>query len=176
MAFKLKYKNLKGVVEALNKASKMHAEQAGVIKDHIKDMEKSNPLPKKDEKSLEIVREDLEEGVMGEAENGGVIKIDINVEKGSAEEAEVVSHEELHQREMNAVNTDGEPLLYYDDNKVIDNIANITYTRKDGMLINDKTGEEFEEGDQNLPHEIRAWAAGQKAKSAFSRKKCKTKK
>jgi len=135
----------------------------------------NSPVLKKQEKSLEIVRDNLEEGVMGEAENGGVIKIDVSIEEGSAEEAEVVFHENKHQEEMNATNADGEPLLYYDDNKVIDNIANITYTRKDGNLINDKTGETFEEGHKKLPHEIRAWAAGEKGKSAFSKKNVKLK-
>jgi len=49
MAYKLKHKNLEGVVEGLQNASKMHAKQAGIIERHIKSMEKSgapshNPL------------------------------------------------------------------------------------------------------------------------------------
>tara|TARA_R100001082_G_C4360742_1_gene159244 strand:+ start:60 stop:527 length:468 start_codon:yes stop_codon:yes gene_type:complete len=121
------------------------------------------------EGGYKIVREKLEDGVLGEAENGNIIKIDISVEEGSAQESEVVNHEGKHLTEMGTKNKDGEPLLSYDENSVTDNIAGITYTRKDGNLINDKTGEVFEEGDKRLPHEVRAWAAGKKAKSAFTR-------
>ena len=49
MAYKLKHKNLEGVVEQLHNASKMHAKQADIVERHIKSMEKSgapshNPL------------------------------------------------------------------------------------------------------------------------------------
>ena len=46
MAFKLKYKNLKGVVEELRNAVKAHGKQADTIEKHIEDMEDS-PLTKK---------------------------------------------------------------------------------------------------------------------------------
>jgi hypothetical protein len=46
MAFKMKYKNLNEVVDALNNASKMHAKQAKVVKGHIEDMEKGSPHKK----------------------------------------------------------------------------------------------------------------------------------
>ena len=41
MAYKLKHKNLEGVVEQLHNASKMHAKQADIVERHIKSMEKS---------------------------------------------------------------------------------------------------------------------------------------
>jgi hypothetical protein len=39
MAFKMNYKNLKQVVKELQGAVKAHANQAKVVKKHIKDME-----------------------------------------------------------------------------------------------------------------------------------------
>mgnify|MGYP003118090006 CR=1 FL=1 len=45
MAFKMKYKGLKGVVDQLRKASKIHKKQAEIVNDHIEDME--GPLKKK---------------------------------------------------------------------------------------------------------------------------------
>ena len=46
MAFKLKYKNLKGVVKELRGAVKAHGKQADTIEKHIEDMDGS-PLAKK---------------------------------------------------------------------------------------------------------------------------------
>ena len=46
MAFKMRYKNLQEVVDGLNNASKKHAKQAKVIKDHIKEMEDGSPHKK----------------------------------------------------------------------------------------------------------------------------------
>ena len=43
MAFKLKYKNLEGVVKELQGAVKAHARQAKIVKDHIKEMEEGSP-------------------------------------------------------------------------------------------------------------------------------------
>ena len=73
---------------------------------------------------------------------------------------EVVTHEIHHQEEMN----DG--VLAYDDNSVTDEIANRTYTRENGYLIDDETGEVYEEGDDDLPHEQRAYKASNKIKNA----------
>ena len=39
MAFKMKYKGLKSVVDQLRKASKIHKKQAEIVNDHIEDME-----------------------------------------------------------------------------------------------------------------------------------------
>tara|TARA_R110002020_G_scaffold8329_2_gene33600 strand:+ start:312 stop:611 length:300 start_codon:yes stop_codon:yes gene_type:complete len=45
MAFKMKYKNLEGVVGELRNAVKAHGKQADMIEKHIDDMEKS-PMKK----------------------------------------------------------------------------------------------------------------------------------
>jgi hypothetical protein len=45
MAFKMKYKNLKGVVDELKGAVKAHGKQAKIIEKHIDDMEDS-PMKK----------------------------------------------------------------------------------------------------------------------------------
>ena len=47
MAFKMKYKNLKEVVEQLDSAVVAHGKQAKTIKKHIDEMEKKSPLEKK---------------------------------------------------------------------------------------------------------------------------------
>jgi len=120
--------------------------------------------------NYKIVREKLEEGVLGEAENGNVIKVDISVEPGSIKEKEVVAHEGKHQDEMNIEDENGNPLLSYTDDAVIDNIAKKTYKRKDGYLIDESSGKKHEEGDPLLAHEVRAWSAGEKAKTAFTKK------
>ena len=46
MAFKMKYKNLKAVVEELRSAVKAHGKQADTIEKHIDDME-DTPMKKK---------------------------------------------------------------------------------------------------------------------------------
>jgi len=43
MAFKMKYKNLQGVVDQLRNAVKAHGKQADIIEDHIGDMEGGSP-------------------------------------------------------------------------------------------------------------------------------------
>ena len=112
------------------------------------------------EGDYKIVLKDLDEGVLGEAENGKTINIDVSIPKGSKKEKEVITHEVHHQEEMK--NGD----LSYDDDSVEDKIANKTYTRKDGNLIDDKTGDVYEEGDDDLPHEQRAYKASNKIKNA----------
>ena len=46
MAFKLKYKNLEGVVDQLRGAVKAHAKQADIIQDHIDEMEEESAFQK----------------------------------------------------------------------------------------------------------------------------------
>ena len=43
MAFKLKYKNLEGVVDQLRSAVKAHGKQADIIEKHINEMEEDSP-------------------------------------------------------------------------------------------------------------------------------------
>ena len=112
------------------------------------------------EGDYKIVRKDLEEGILGEAENGKVVNIDVSIPKGSKKEKEVITHEVHHQEEMK----DGD--LSYDDDSVTDKIANKTYTRKGCKLIDDKTGKVYEEGDDDLEHEKRAYKASNKIKNA----------
>tara|TARA_R110002096_G_scaffold211830_2_gene399205 strand:- start:215 stop:484 length:270 start_codon:yes stop_codon:yes gene_type:complete len=45
--FKMKYKNLKEVIEQLQDAVKAHGKQAKVIQSHINKMEEKSPLEKK---------------------------------------------------------------------------------------------------------------------------------
>ena len=52
MAFKMKYKGLKSVVDQLRKASKIHKKQAEIVNDHIEDME--GPLKKKRKKKSKV--------------------------------------------------------------------------------------------------------------------------
>ena len=111
------------------------------------------------EGGYKIVREDLDEGILGEAENGDVIKIDTSIKPGSKKDKEVIAHEKKHQDEMNAGD------LAYDDNSVTDKIAGKTYTRKNGNLIDNDTGEVKEEGDPSLPHESRAFKVSNKIKN-----------
>jgi len=118
------------------------------------------------EGDYKIVRKDLEEGILGEAENGNTINIDTSIPEGSKKEKEVVTHEKTHQDEMEAEDEDGNKLLEYDDDSVTDRIAGKEYKRKDGKLIDNDTGKEYEEGDPSLPHEKRAFAMSNKIKNA----------
>ena len=52
MAFKMKYKNLKAVVEELRGAVKAHGKQADTIEKHIDDME-NTPMKKKNAQGKE---------------------------------------------------------------------------------------------------------------------------
>ena len=112
------------------------------------------------EGGYKIIREDLDEGVLGEAVNDDTIKIDTSIKPGSKKDKEVIAHEKKHQDEMNA------GVLAYDDDSVTDKIAGKTYKRKDGKLIDNDTGESYEEGDSALPHEARAFAVSNKIKNS----------
>ena len=106
-----------------------------------------------------IVRKDLDEGILGEAENGKVVNIDVSIPKGSKKEKEVATHEIHHQKEMEAGK------LSYNDNEVVDKIAGKKYKRKDGDLIDKDSGIAYKEGDARLPHEKRAYKASDKIKN-----------
>jgi len=98
-----------------------------------------------------IVRKKLDEGILGEAENGKVVNIDVSIPKGSKKEKEVATHEIHHQKEMESGD------LFYDDDKVVDKIASKEYKRKKGKLIDKDSGKSYDEGDHSLPHEKRAY-------------------
>ncbi len=63
------------------------------------------------EGDYKIVRKDLDDGILGEAENGKIVNIDVSIPKGSKKEKEVATHEIHHQKEMESGK------LSYDDNK-----------------------------------------------------------
>ena len=110
------------------------------------------------EGDYKIVRKNLDDGILGEAENGKVVNIDKSIPKGSKKEKEVAVHEIHHQKEMES----GE--LAYDDNSVTDDIAGKKYKRKHGKLIDEDSGIAYVEGDKSLPHEKRAYKASNKIK------------
>ena len=107
-----------------------------------------------------IVRKKLDEGILGEAENGKVVNIDVSIPKGSDQEKEVAGHEIHHQKEMEA------DLLSYDDDKVVDKIGGKEYKRKNGKLIDEDSGIAYDEGDESLPHEKRAYKVSNKIKKS----------
>ena len=107
-----------------------------------------------------IVRKDLDDCILGEAENGKVINIDKSIKPGSKKEKEVVTHEMHHQKEMD------KGLISYNDNEVVDKIAKKKYKRKNGKLIDKASGIAHTEGDKSLPHEARAFKASDKVKNS----------
>jgi len=112
------------------------------------------------EGDYKIVRKDLDDGILGEAENGKIVNIDVSIPKGSKKEKEVATHEIHHQKEMESGK------LAYDDDSVTDDIAGKKYKREDGKLIDEDSGIAYVEGDKNLPHEKRAYKASNKIKNS----------
>ena len=112
------------------------------------------------EGDYKIVRKKLDDGILGEAENGKVVNIDVSIPKGSKKEKEVAGHEIHHQKEMES----GE--LAYDDNSVTDKIAGKKYKRENGKLIDEDSGKAYVEGDDSLPHEKRAYKVSNKIKKS----------
>lgn len=112
------------------------------------------------EGDYKIVRKKLDDGILGEAENGKVVNIDTSIPEGSKKEKEVATHEIHHQKEMEAGG------LAYDNDSVTDKIAGKKYKRKDGKLIDEQSGIAYVEGDKSLPHEKRAYKASDKVKKS----------
>jgi hypothetical protein len=111
------------------------------------------------EGDYKIVRKKLDDGILGEAENGKVVNIDTSIPEGSKKEKEVATHEIHHQKEMESGD------LAYDDDSVTDKIAGKKYKRKDGKLIDEDSGVAYVEGDESLPHEKRAYKVSNKIKN-----------
>jgi hypothetical protein len=86
-----------------------------------------------------IRRVDMEDGVLGKANNDGTIDINKNVTDPS-QFREVVKHEKMHQDQMNDLDKNGIPKLDYDDENVY--WKGKTYARS-----------EMDEGAENLPWE-----------------------
>ncbi len=86
-----------------------------------------------------IRKVDMEDGVLGKANNDGTIDINKNI-TDPVQFREVVKHEELHQDQMNDLDKNGIPKLDYDDKNVY--WKGETYARS-----------EMKEGAKNLPWE-----------------------
>ena len=112
------------------------------------------------EGDYKTVRKKLDDGILGEAENGKVVNIDESIPEGSDKEKEVATHEIHHQKAMESGK------LAYDDDSVTDKIAGKKYKREDGKLIDEETGTAYVEGDKSLPHEKRAYNKSNKHKKS----------
>jgi GTP-dependent phosphoenolpyruvate carboxykinase len=93
-----------------------------------------------------VIKKDLDDGILGEANNDGTIYVDKDIPSGSAKEKEVIKHEVVHQEDMKKGD------LGYTDNDVT--WKGKKYARKNGK-INYK-GKWMEEGDHSLPWEKKA--------------------
>ena len=103
-----------------------------------------------------VIKKELEGGVLGEANNDGTIFVDKSVKEGTPLYNEVVGHEEKHMEQMQK----GE--LSYDDNSV--NYKGKEYVRKNGKIIDPKTGKGHPEGSMKFPWEKEADKAGKEAR------------
>ena len=115
-----------------------------------------------------IFRKNLDKGVLGEANNDGTIFVDKSVPEGSPLEAEVEAHEKRHLDDMNK-KVKSKPgakrkvkKLGYTDNTVT--WKGKKYLRKDGNIIDPKTGESHPEGWKGFPWEQEAYKAGERAR------------
>ena len=90
-----------------------------------------------------VIRKELDEGIMGEANNDGTIFISNEITPGSDKEKEVIMHEMVHMTDMKVGKLD------YNDNYI--KWDGDVYERKDGM-INDE-GQMMPEGDKSFPWE-----------------------
>jgi len=94
-----------------------------------------------------IIRKNLSDGILGEANKDGSIFVDKSLEPGSPKYKEVVSHEKVHAKEMNQGKLDyGKDWIRYN---------NSTYKRKDGKIK--YNGKWTEEGSKSFPWEKSAY-------------------
>ncbi len=96
-----------------------------------------------------ILRKDLDDGVLGEANLDGSVYIDKSVKKGSQQEKDIIAHESFHAKQIK------NGVLSYDDDKVV--YRGKEYERKDGKIK--YNGEWKPEGDSSFPWEKRAMKA-----------------
>tara|TARA_R110002020_G_scaffold48928_4_gene139726 strand:+ start:415 stop:807 length:393 start_codon:yes stop_codon:yes gene_type:complete len=94
-----------------------------------------------------VLRQNLEGGVLGEANNDGSIFIDNKVVPGSEEEKHILIHEMVHLTDMKTGK------LAYDDNYIKWNGE--TYPRKDGSILYNE--EWVPEGSKGFPWEKMPW-------------------
>ena len=106
---------------------------------------------KKKFNQLNIVREDLAPGVMGEAIDENTISIDINVPEDSEAFKKAVAHEGHHAMEMKMNKID------YGDDYIRDGKKTYhRYTNNDGEDVIMYNGKEVQVGSNELPWEKRA--------------------
>ena len=103
-----------------------------------------------------IRRVDMEDGVLGKANNDGTIDINKKV-TDPVQFREVVKHEKLHQEQMNDLDKNGVPKLDYDDKNVY--WKGETYSRA-----------KMDEGAKNLPWEKEVYDKTENMKSGFKLK------
>jgi hypothetical protein len=94
-----------------------------------------------------VIRKDLDEGIMGEANADGTIFISNKITPGSEKEKEVLAHEMVHMTDMKVGK------LAYNDDYIKWNGK--TYERKDGMI--NYEGQMIPEGDKSFPWEKMPW-------------------
>ena len=93
-----------------------------------------------------VIRKDLDEGILGEANDDKTIYIDKSIPKGSAKEKEVIHHEEEHEKDMDKGD------LGYTDSDVT--WKGSKYARKGGKI--QYKGKWLPEGDISFPWEKKA--------------------
>ena len=94
-----------------------------------------------------VIRQDLDEGILGEANADGTIFISNEITPGSEKEKEILAHEMVHMTDMKVGK------LAYNDNYIKWN--GNTYERKDGMI--NYEGQMIPEGDKSFPWEQMPW-------------------
>ena len=94
-------------------------------------------------KNTPIIRKDLDEGVLGEANMDGSVYVDKSVKPGSPLEKRVLAHEGVHAKQMK------EGTLAYTDNDVT--YKGKSYPRKDGKIK--YNGKFYPEGSNVFPWE-----------------------
>jgi len=113
-----------------------------------------------------VIKKDLEGGVLGEANNDGTIFVDKSVKEGTPMYYEVVGHELKHHEQMKKKPKTGKPDLAYDDNSVT--WKGKKYLRKNGQIVDPKTGKGHPEGSMKFAWEKEAHKAGKQARNKKS--------
>ena len=93
-----------------------------------------------------VIKKDLDDGILGEANDDDTIYVDKNIPSGSAKEKEVVEHEIVHQEDMKKGD------LAYTDADVT--WKGTKYARKGGKI--QYKGKWLPEGDRSFPWEKKA--------------------
>ena len=97
-----------------------------------------------------VIRKDLEEGVLGEANMDGSIYISDQLEPGSFEEKQTINHEMRHATDMKIGKTE------YTDDYVMHNGDKFARENINGKDMINVYGEWKEAGDEGFPWEIDA--------------------